>query len=81
MISFRSAVSAKVRDDTNMETGKGPWVDLNTYSENRQLPRSHGFLFTHGYCPDCVAHYDERLAVYRPTAVWGHREKQGVVSL
>ncbi|MGH7220067.1 MAG: hypothetical protein ACREI1_07040 [Nitrospiraceae bacterium] len=60
----------KVRDDKNMEVGEGPWVDLNIYSLSRQLPLSHEFVFTHGYCPDCVAHFDERLAAYRPTTVW-----------
>ena len=70
---------SKVRDDKNMEVGKGPWVDLNTYAIRQQLPLSHGFAFTHGYCPDCAAHYDERMAAYRPRSVWeslreaGHR--------
>ena len=70
---------SKVRDDKNMEVGKGPWVDLNTYAISQQLPLSHGFAFTHGYCPDCAAHYDERMAAYRPRSVWeslreaGHR--------
>jgi hypothetical protein len=61
----------KVRDDKNMEVGEGPWVDLNTYALNRQLPLSYGFTFSHGYCPDCVAHFNERMAAYRPTPVWG----------
>ena len=67
----------KVRDDQNMEVGKGPWVDLNTYAISRQLPLSHGFVFTHGYCPDCVAHFDERMAAYRPTTVWGSLREAG----
>jgi hypothetical protein len=50
-----------------MEVGKGPWVDLNTFAISRQLPLSHGFVFSHGYCPDCVAHFDERMAAYRST--------------
>lgn len=53
-----------------MEVGKGAWVDLNTYAISRQLPLSHEFVFTHGYCPDCVAHYYERMATYRPTTAW-----------
>jgi hypothetical protein len=61
---------SKVRDDTNMEAGTGPWVDLSTYAISRKLPSNHGFVFSHGYCPDCVAHYDERLAAYRSTPVW-----------
>lgn len=61
---------SKVRDGTNMEVGKGPWVDLSIYAISRKLPLSHGFVFSHGYCPDCVAHYDERLAAYRSTPVW-----------
>jgi len=61
---------SKVRDDKNMEAGGGPWVDLNTYAIRRQLPLSYGFVFSHGYCPDCVAHFDERMAAYRPTNVW-----------
>jgi hypothetical protein len=61
---------SKVRDDTNMKAGTGPWVDLSTYAISRKLPSSHGFIFSHGYCPDCVAHYDERLAAYRSTPVW-----------
>jgi len=67
----------KVRDDKNMEVGKGPWVDLNTYALSRQLPLSHGFVFTHGYCPDCVAHFDERMAAYRPTTVWESLREAG----
>jgi hypothetical protein len=61
----------KVRDDKSLEAGKGPWVHLSTYALSRQLPLSHGFVFTHGYCPDCVAHFDERMAAYRSTTVWG----------
>jgi hypothetical protein len=61
----------KVRDDTNMEVGKGPWVDLKTYAASRQLPLSHEFVFTHGYCPDCVTHYHERMSVYRLPSVEG----------
>jgi len=61
---------SKVRDDTNMDANEGSWVDLNTYAIRRQLPLSHRFVFTHGYCPDCIAHFDERLAAYRQTTVW-----------
>jgi hypothetical protein len=43
---------------------------LGTYAISRQLSLSHGFVFSHGYCPDCVAHFDERMAAYRPTTVW-----------
>jgi len=60
----------KVRDDKHMEAGKGPWVDLRTYAGNRQLPLNHSFSFTHGYCPDCIAHLDERMAAYRPRTIW-----------
>ena len=52
-----------------MEVGGGPWVDLNTYAIRRRLSLSHGFVFSHGYCPDCVAHFDERMAAYRPKTV------------
>ena len=58
---------SKVRDDTNREVGKGPWVDLNTYAISRAVPLGQRLVFSHGYCPDCVAHYDERMAAYRPT--------------
>ena len=61
---------SKVRDDKNMEAGGGPWVDLNTYASRRQLSLSHRFVFSHGYCPDCVAHFDERLAAYRSRSAW-----------
>lgn len=64
----------KVRDDQNMEVGKGPWVALSTYAISRQLPLTHGFVFSHAYCPDCAAHYDERMAAYRPMPVWGTRD-------
>ena len=67
----------KVRDDQNMEAGKGPWVDLKTYARNRQLPITHRFVFSHGYCPDCVAHFDERMAAYRPPTVWGALREAG----
>ena len=60
---------SKVRDDTNMEAGTGPWVDLSTYAISRKLPSSHGFVFSHGFCRDCVAHYNERMAAYRSTPV------------
>jgi len=58
-----------VRDDRNREVGKGPWMNLSTYAKSRQLSLSHRFVFSHGYCPDCVAHFDERLAAYRQTTV------------
>lgn len=61
----------KVRDDQGLESGQGPWVSLNAYAGSRQLPLNHGFLFSHGYCPDCVAHFDERMAAYCPTNVLG----------
>lgn len=64
-------VCLKVREDKNSEVGTGPWVDLTTYALSRQLPLSYGFVFTHGYCPECVARFDERMAAYRPTTVWG----------
>jgi len=34
------------------------------------LPLSHRFIFTFGYCPDCIAHFDERMAVSRQATVW-----------
>jgi len=61
----------KVRDDKDKGVGKGPWVELNTYALRRQLPLTHGFLFSYGYCPDCVTHVDERMANQRPRPVWG----------
>jgi hypothetical protein len=61
----------RVRDDKNMEAGTGSWVELSAYAISRQLPLSHRFVFTHGYCPECVAHFDERMAAYRRTTVWG----------
>ena len=67
----------KVRDDKNMEAGKGPWVDLNTYAISRQLPLSHGFVFSYGYCHDCAAHIDERTVAYRPTPVWASLREAG----
>ncbi|MBC7837997.1 MAG: hypothetical protein H7Y39_05065 [Nitrospiraceae bacterium] len=68
---------SKVRDDTNMEVGTDPWVDLSIYAISRKLPFSHGFVFSHGYCPDCVARYDERLAAYRSTPVWASLKSLG----
>jgi len=68
---------SKVRDDTNMEAGGGPWVELRTYAVRRQLPHSHRFVFSHGYCPDCVAHFDERMAAYRPTNIWESLREAG----
>ena len=59
-----------VRDDRHTEAGKGPWMNLSTYARSRQLPLSHRFVFSHGCCPDCVAHYAERMAAYRRTNVW-----------
>ena len=60
-----------------MEVGTDPWVDLSIYAISRKLPFSHGFVFSHGYCPDCVAHYDERLAAYRSTPVWASLKSLG----
>jgi hypothetical protein len=43
------------------------------------LPISHRFVSSHGYCSDCVAHFDERMTAYRRMTVWeslreaGHR--------
>jgi hypothetical protein len=68
---------SKVRDDTNTEVGKGFWVDLCIYAMRRQLPLSHRFGFSHGYCPACVAHYDERLAAYRSNSVWASLKSLG----
>jgi hypothetical protein len=56
---------SQVRDDTNMEAGKGPWMDLSVYLIRRKLRCSRGFVFSHGYCPDCVAQYNERLKSLR----------------
>lgn len=61
---------SKVRDDRNTAAGKGPWMHLSTYAKSRQLPLSHRFVYSHGYCSDCVAHFDERMAAYRRTTVW-----------
>ena len=56
---------SKVRDDTNMEAGTGPWMDLSVYLIRRKLRFSHRFVFSHGYCPECVAQYHERLKSLR----------------
>jgi hypothetical protein len=61
---------SKVRDDRNTAAGKGPWMNLSTYARSRQLPLSHRFVYSHGYCSDCVAHFDERMAAYRATTAW-----------
>lgn len=61
---------SKVRDDRNTPAGKVPWKGLTTYAGSRQLPLGHRFVFSHGYCPDCVAHFDERMAAYRSRSVW-----------
>lgn len=68
---------SKVRDDANMEVGTDPWVDLSIYAIRRKLPLSRGCVFSHGYCPDCVAHYDERLAAYRSKPVWASLKSLG----
>jgi hypothetical protein len=41
------------------------------------LPLSHRFVYSHGYCPDCVAHFDERMAAYRRTTVWESLREAG----
>ena len=68
---------SKIRDDRNTEAGKGSWVDLKTYAISRQLSLSHRFIFSHGYCPDCVAHFDERMAAYRRAPVWESLREAG----
>jgi len=60
-----------VRDDRHTESGKGPGMNLSTYPRSRQLPLSHRFIFSHGFCPECLVHYEGRMAVYRRTTVWG----------
>ena len=67
----------RVRDEKNMEGGTGSWVELKSYAFSRQLPLNHRFVFTHGYCPECVAHFDERMAAYRPTTVGGSLKETG----
>ena len=37
-----------------------------------QLPLNHRFVFSHGYCPDCVAYFDERMAAYIRRPSGGH---------
>jgi hypothetical protein len=68
---------SKVRDDRNTEAGEGPWGDLTSYAIRRHLPLSHRFVFSHGYCPDCVAHFEERMATYRQTTVWESLREAG----
>jgi hypothetical protein len=68
---------SKVRDDRNTEPGKGLWGELNTYAISRQLPLSHRFKFSFGYCPDCIAHFDERMAVSRQATVWESLREAG----
>ncbi len=68
---------SKVRDDRNTESGKGLWGELHTYAISRQLPLSHRFIFTHGYCPDCIVHFDERMAAHRQTTVWESLREAG----
>ncbi|HXC67546.1 MAG TPA: hypothetical protein VN638_09015, partial [Nitrospiraceae bacterium] len=43
----------------------------------RHLPLSHRFVFSHGYCPDRVAHFEERMATYRQTTVWESLREAG----
>ncbi len=60
---------SKVRDDTNVEAGTGPWLELSIYVIRRKLSLRQ-CVFSHGYCPECVAQYDERLAAYRSKPLW-----------
>jgi hypothetical protein len=41
------------------------------------LPLSHRFVFSHGYCSDCVAHFDERMTAYRRMTVWESLREAG----
>lgn len=59
----------KIRDDRDMESGEGPWVDLKTYAVRRDLSLSSGFLFTHIPCPHCVADCGDWAAASRPANV------------
>lgn len=68
---------SQVRDDRNTVAGKGPWMNLTTYARSRQLPLSYRYVFSHGYCPDCVAHYEERLVVHRSTTAWESLREAG----
>ena len=59
----------KVRTDTPTDSGQGPWVQLKAYARELRLSFRQGLLFTHVYCPDCVAHCDEGLAADRPKSL------------
>jgi len=50
-------------------------MNLTTSARHRQLPLIHPFVFRHGFCPECVAHYEERMAAYRGTTAWGLLER------
>jgi hypothetical protein len=41
------------------------------------LPLSHRFRFSFSHCPDCIAHFDERMAVSRETTVWESLREAG----
>lgn len=60
---------SKVRDDKGVKIGEGPWVDLKTYARNRHLLPGQRFIFTHGYCIDCLALFYQRMAIRQPTNV------------
>jgi hypothetical protein len=38
----------KIRDDSNCEPGKGPWISIENY-----LISKVGKNMSHGYCPEC----------------------------
>ncbi|RPH80433.1 MAG: hypothetical protein EHM80_05245 [Nitrospiraceae bacterium] len=68
---------SKVRDDKGVELGQGSWVDLNIYAGSRQLPLKHGFVFSHGDCSDCIAHYGERMVAHRAKRFWESLKERG----
>ena len=40
-------------------------MNISVYLIRRKVPFSHGFVFSHGYCPECVVQYNERLKSLR----------------
>lgn len=51
----------RVRDDAGTERGEGLWQDFKSYLATSLL-RREDVMFSHTYCPVCLAYYRDFLS-------------------
>lgn len=52
----------RVRDDSGAEPGKGLWRDFKSYLAASNI-KTRDIMFSHAYCPGCLAYYRDFLAL------------------